>query len=200
MDNRIGHILEYAARLKEEKLCGENDYIALRIDDKDMYVTKGALGSLTESDVVRESYKKGVTAAAVIFNTYDVNAIIYSHPEKSCVVAKSGRTIVASLDDMAQIVGYKCKACQNRTDKIIPALKGANSILIKDDGALTTGRTLDEAFTCMMVLEKAARVFVAGSVLGGCKHIGAFDARLMRLVYKLKYSKKNQKNKSQEEM
>ena len=199
MDNRIGHILEYAARLKEEKLCGENDYIALRIDDKDMYVTKGALGSLTESDVVRESYKKGVTAAAVIFNTYDVNAIIYSHPEKSCVVAKSGRTIVASLDDMAQIVGVNCKTSRSDSvSDVLAAMKGRNSCLIAG-GALTTGRTLDEAYTCALVLDKAAHVYICGSAIGGCRIINTLEAKLMRFVYKKKYSKTNQKNISERE-
>lgn len=200
MDNKIQLILDYAGKLCAEKLCSDNDYIALRIDDNDMYVTKAPLAELTEEGVSRESYVQGTGAAAAIFNTFDVNAIIYAHPEKCCVAARAGRTIPAALDDMAQIVGHKCKVAVNRTENIIMAMKGANSILIKDDGALTTGRTLDEAFTCLLVLEKSARVFIAGSVLGGCRKLGLLDAKLMRLVYKMKYSKQNQKNKAQEEV
>lgn len=200
MDNRIQHILDYAKRLTEENLCQSNDYIAVRINDFDMYITKAPLESLTEENVVKESYVKGTGAAAAIFNTYEVNAIIYSHPDKCCAVARAGRPITASLDDMAQIVGHKCKIAVNRTEDIIMSLKGANSILIKDDGALTTGRTLDEAFTCLRVLEKSARVHIAGTVLGGCRKIGLLDAKLMRFVYKMKYSRQNQKIKAQEEI
>lgn len=199
MDNKVKLILDYAKRLTEENLCSDNDYIALRIDDNDMYVTKAPLKELTEEGVAKESYSRVDSVAAVIFNTYDVNAIIYAHPEKCCVVAKSGKTIPAVLDDMAQIVGHKCTVVPNRAHDIVTAMKDANSILIKDDGALTTGRTLDEAFTCLMVLEKSARVFVAGSVLGGCHKVGLIDAKLMRFVYKMKYSKQNQKNKANEE-
>lgn len=199
MDKKIQTILDYARRLTEENLCSENDYIALRIDQKDMYITKGNLTTLTADDVVRESYIDCDNAAAAIFNIYEVNAVIYAHPEKCQAVAKSGKTIVAPLDDMAQIVGYKCKVVPNSVKDIVPAMKGANSILIKDDGALTTGRTLDEAFTCLMVLEKSARVTIAATVIGGCKKIGFLDAKLMRFVYKMKYSKQNQKNKADEE-
>ncbi len=200
MDKKIQTILDYAKRLTEENLVSENDYIALRVDNKDMYITRANLDGITEEGVVREDYTKSDNAAAAIFNIYDVNAIIYAHPEKCRAVAKSGKTIVAPLDDMAQIVGYKCKVVPNSIKEIIPAMKSANSILIKDDGALTSGRTLDEAFTCLRVLEKSARVTIAGTVLGGCRKIGFLDAKLMRFVYKMKYSKQNQKNKASEEV
>ena len=83
--------------------------------------------------------------------------------------------------------------------KVVKELKGRNSCLIKGDGAVTTGRTLDEAFTCMLVLQKASICYVGGSVLGGCTVINGIEARLMRFVYKKKYSKINTENKKAEE-
>ena len=100
---------------------------------------------------------------------------------------------------MAQIVGPTCRTVAADNRKVVKELKGRNSCLIKGDGAVTTGRTLDEAFTCMLVLQKASICYVGGSVLGGCTVINGIEARLMRFVYKKKYSKINTENKKAEE-
>lgn len=200
MNNKIKRITECAERLSRENFLAENDYIASRIDDSEMYITKRPLGELTEDGIVAEIYEDGTEIAAAIFDNTDVGAAIYAHPAKCCVVARSGRTVPAILDDMAQIVGYKCRVVKCRPADIISGLRGSSAVLIEGGGALTTGRTLDEAFTCMTVLEKTAGVMVAGSVLGGCSEIGFLDAEIMRFIYKIKYSRQNQKNKAAEEI
>ena len=95
---------------------------------------------------------------------------------------------------MAQIVGPTCKTSKNDSASIIKTLKGRNSCLIKEDGCLTSGRTMDEAYTCVLVLDKAAHCYVSSAVIGKNKIINGLEARLMRFVYKVKYSKKNQEN------
>ena len=99
---------------------------------------------------------------------------------------------------MAQIVGPTCRTVDGK-EAAAKELKKRNSCLMKGDGAVTTGRTLNEAFTCMMVLQKAAICFVSASVLGGNVVINGFEARLMRFVYKKKYSKINTENNMERE-
>ena len=114
-------------------------------------------------------------------------------------VAKAGVTIPAVLDDMAQIVGPTCKTAEDNIHSIIKTLKGRNSCLVKDKGCITSGRTMDEAYTCVLVLDKASHCFVSSSVIGKNMIINGFEARLMRFIYKTKYSKKNQENLSAKE-
>ncbi len=111
---------------------------------------------------------------------------------------EGGFTLPAVIDDMAQIVGPTCRTVDGK-EAAAKELKKRNSCLIKGDGAVTTGRTLNEAFTCMMVLQKAAICFVSASVLGGNVVINGFEARLMRFVYKKKYSKINTENNMERE-
>ena len=64
---------------------------------------------------------------------------------------------------------------------------------------MTAGRTLNEAVTCVLVLDKAAHCFVASAVLKKNVLINFFEATLMNVIYKMKYSKKNQENLQSEE-
>ena len=64
---------------------------------------------------------------------------------------------------------------------------------------MTTGRTLNEAYTCVLVLDKAAHCFVASAVVKKNVEINVFEATLMNVIYKMKYSKKNQENLQSEE-
>ena len=124
--------------------------------------------------------------------------MVHAHPDYVSAVAKAGVTIPAVIDDMAQIVGPTCRTVEGK-EAAAKELKKRNSCLMKGDGAVTTGRTLNEAFTCMMVLQKAAICFVSASVLGGNVVINGLEARLMRFVYKKKYSKINTENNMERE-
>lgn len=178
-------------KLAQYDLLGEADYISVRCDDgmlimgndrKAKHVSFGA-----------DADKEEQMHLAVYAGT-DAGAIVHAYPGYVSAVAEAGVSIPAVLDDMAQIVGPTCRTCKGGAKAVAKELKKRNSCLIKGDGAVTTGRTLDEAFTCMLVLQKAAICYVGASVLGGNKIINGFEARLMRFVYKKKYSKVNTAN------
>jgi len=195
---------EYAKKLVDEKLCEKGDYVAFKQDGV-IFVSKenANLANLGELDFVIVDEKMTGEYAMIlkIFTTKnDINALYHTHPKWVNCVAKKGVTIPAVLDDMAQIIGPTCKTAKNgKWQNVLKALNGRNSCLIKDDGCITTGRTLDEAYTCALVLDKASRCFVAGSVLGGNKIIPYIEAKLMQIVYKKKYSKVNQKELQERE-
>ena len=67
--------------------------------------------------------------------------------------------------------------------------------LLANHGAVTLGRTLEEAVTAALVLEKACRAFIEAEFIGGAKPIGPIDARIMHKVYLFLYSRKKEKNK-----
>ena len=205
MNNNVQTILEYAKRLVEEGVVGSDDMISMRSELNEMYVTKAGvkLADLTEEDVLQMNIftaEPEYKYHAEIYNARaDVNAICQCYPKWVMPVAKAGVTIPAVMDDMAQIVGPTCKTAKDDIASIIKTLKGRNSCLVKDKGCITSGRTMDEAYTCVLVLDKASHCFVASSVIGENKIINGLEARLMRFIYKTKYSKKNQENLSAKE-
>ncbi len=200
MNNNIQTILDYARRLVAEGVVGADDMISMRFELNEMYITKAGvkLADLTEEDVIRMNIftaeKEYKYHSEIYKERADINAICQCYPKWVMPVAKAGVTIPAVLDDMAQIVGPTCKTSKDDIASIIKTLKGRNSCLVKDKGCITSGRTMDEAYTCVLVLDKASHCFVASSVIGENKIINGFEARLMRFIYKTKYSKKNQEN------
>lgn len=200
MNNNIQTILDYAKRLVAEGVVGADDMISMRFELNEMYITKAGvkLADLTEEDVIRMNIftaeKEYKYHSEIYKERADINAICQCYPKWVMPVAKAGVTIPAVLDDMAQIVGPTCKTSKDDIASIIKTLKGRNSCLVKDKGCITSGRTMDEAYTCVLVLDKASHCFVASSVIGENNIINGFEARLMRFIYKTKYSKKNQEN------
>ena len=81
----------------------------------------------------------------------------------------------------------------NTAAEVVNALSGArNACFLPDAGAVVTGRTLAEVYTCALVLDKASNGWLLAEPKGGAQHLNAFEAWLEHMVYKLKYSKKNQ--------
>lgn len=187
-------VLQYFDRLREYGLHGEGDSVSVRTEGGMLFVDNSR-----EVKFVKAGEAKGEAALHEgIYTQTDAAAVVHAHPDYVSAVAKAGVTIPAVIDDMAQIVGPTCRTVEGK-EAAAKELKKRNSCLMKGDGAVTTGRTLNEAFTCMMVLQKAAICFVSASVLGGNVVINGLEARLMRFVYKKKYSKINTENNMERE-
>ena len=187
-------VLQYFDRLREYGLHGEGDSVSVRTEGGMLFVDNSR-----EVKFVKAGEAKGEAALHEgVYAQTDAAAVVHAHPDYVSAVAKAGVTIPAVIDDMAQIVGPTCRTVEGK-EAAAKELKKRNSCLMTGDGAVTTGRTLNEAFTCMMVLQKAAICFVSASVLGGNVVINGFEARLMRFVYKKKYSKINTENNMERE-
>ena len=204
MDKSIATILEYAKELAKQNVVGKGDCISVRAGEYIYASNKDAdLSSLEEKDVlkIKASEAEGEYAlhAAIYAAKEDANAICHCHPAWVAPIAEIGKKIPSVADDMTQIVGRDCRTCKNTPDAIVKNLKKRNSILVAGDGCVTTGRTLNEAYTCVLVLDKAAHCYVGSAVLKKNVLINFFEATLMNVIYKMKYSKKNQENLQSEE-
>jgi L-fuculose-phosphate aldolase len=51
-------------------------------------------------------------------------------------------------------------------DRVVPFLEGHNALLLANHGAVTLGRTLDEAWIRMESLEHCAKIIVAARLIG----------------------------------
>jgi L-fuculose-phosphate aldolase len=152
---------------------------------------------------VRVEDGKILNACPVTPDTLQIHRAIYQKDKKVNAIrhVKSGALLVASeesgkmaafLDDFAQIAGAKIKNVRlnGDADAVCKALKGKNAVLLRGNGALTTGVNDDEAGAVEIVAQKNAAAALAAKVLGQVKPIGAVDGALMRFVYVKKYAKK----------
>ena len=204
MDKIAGLVLEYAKELTKQNVVGTGDCISVRsgaylyASDKNV-----PLSALSENDVLKiplaDAQGEYALHAAVYAAKSDVSAVCHCHPSWVEPIARCGLSIPAVTDDMTQIVGRNCKTCKNDAKAIVKNLKKRNSTLVAGDGCVTTGRTLNEAYTCVLVLDKAAHCFVGSAALRKNVLINFFEATLMNAVYKMKYSRKNQENLQSEE-
>ncbi len=206
IDNRIKQtIADYAAKIVAEGMNGKGDRIAMRTKDGFcVNEANSSLEGLKGDDLVELSLDTQDREYALIARMFqkrpEIHAVLYTHAPFVCAVARAKATIPAVLDDMTQIVGLNCKTCKSATtEDLVNGLKRRNSVLVPDGGALTVGRTMDEAYTCALVLDKASHAYVCGSVIGGNKLINCIEAKLMNIIYQKKYSKVNQENISKRE-
>lgn len=203
----ISAINKYAKMLSERGYV-ESGFLAVKEADG-MYVTKptAKFDNVTDEDVVFvtdkniESLEGNFRAAAVILfcaMRQDKNAGAAAIVDSESILKFSAKrkTLKPILDDMSQICGISVKcAGANTASEVVSALSGfRNSCFLPDAGAVVTGRTLDEVFTATLVLDKAANAEILAESKGGTKSLSAIGAVLEHVIYKLKYSKTNQKS------
>ena len=143
----------------------------------------------------------------------EMKAIVYSQTPHCMQCLEEAKPFPAMLDDMAQIFGPRCYIVDGRDGNdsrgksIFKAIKDNVGCLVlkgfnkkgKAVGyTITMGRNLYEAVVATTVLEKSAEVFLLAEKLGGGKAIPKWEAKLMRMVYRKKYSKAEEKVKASE--
>lgn len=195
----INKIIEIAKALKVENLTRIGDTLSFRYKEGIIINKKDTdMGNLLAKDFTFVSKGDPMNATealhmAIMGYKKEANAIIFNRAPYCSIVGDTRTKLPAVLDDFAQIVGYTAKvsSSENVVD-ILSALKGRNACLVKNGASIAVGRTLEEAFTGVMVLEKGAKAYVESTILGNPVKIGFLDAILMNIIYKKKYSKKNQ--------
>lgn len=202
----VANVNKYARMLAERKYL-QSGYIAVKQDDG-IVITNPKINyeNVKEEDLTFvndkniETLEGNFRAAAVILYCavrQDKNAGAAAIVDSDSTVAFSSKrkTLMPILDDLAQVCGTSIKcAAKNVASDVVAALSGQRNVcLLPDAGAVVTGRTLDEVFTATLVLDKACNAEILAESKGGTDHMNAFYAFLEHVVFKLKYSKTNQK-------
>ncbi len=127
----------------------------------------------------------------------DVNYIRHTKDESVVAMSRKGGKMKPYLDDLAQLCGPVIKTAIFNPDntlatskKVAKALGKNNAVLVKDNGAVCVAGNEYDAEAVELVMEKGCKTAVGANLYAGVKPIGTFDSHLMRIVYKLKYSKK----------
>ena len=103
----------------------------------------------------------------------DVRAVIHAHPPMATAFAVAGEEIPANLlPELIFVVGpvplvpYGTPGTPELGDRVMPYLQGHDALLLANHGAVTMGKTLDEAWIRMESLEHCARIILAARLIG----------------------------------
>ncbi len=188
---------EYKQRLQENITSSGKLTISVRLDDGFAFVTVINSSDIGENDIILYKFSKQCEESSALHKSIylsddTIRAVIHSDTPYAAAIGKTRITLPAILDDTAQIIGINVRTANNDTASVLRALKGRKGAIIQGNGIVTHGRTLDEACTGCLVLEKAAKCYIAATILGGHKKISCIEAALMHFIYQKKYSKANQ--------
>lgn len=103
----------------------------------------------------------------------DVGAVVHAHPPAATGFAVAGEEIPANLlPELIFLVGrvpivpYGTPGTPELGDRVEPYLAEHDALLLANHGAVTMGRTLDQAWIRMESLEHAARIVLAARTVG----------------------------------
>lgn len=140
--------------------------------------------------------------AAIYRKRPEISGIIHIHPQYGCTVAAARKEVPPILDDLAQLIGPSLRVADHAhpgSDKMVKvvteALEGRNACLLANHGAVCLGRTLDEAFTVSMILEKACKCYIDSMTIGGAVSFTEEEALEMHKMYMETYSVKDLQEK-----
>lgn len=153
----------------------------------------------------KKIYHLGSRSGENVNGEFALHGTIYRHTKMSCVLhvrtpyvmaaSTEWKTMKSYLDDLAQIVGVSVR-CVPEGDfsgtagrRLIGALRGRNAVLLRDNGAICVGKSLEDARAAAAVLEKGCQAALLAGGSGGVRPIHLGHAYLERMVYQTKYSK-----------
>ena len=111
-----------------------------------------------------------------------MRAVVHAHPPAATAFAVAGEEIPGNLlPELIFVVGpvplvpFGMPGTPELGDRIVPYLEDRRhqALLLANHGAVTLGRTLDEAWIGMESLEHAARIIMAARAVGEPKALTA---------------------------
>lgn len=133
---------------------------------------------------------------AVYKKREDVNYITHTKDPYVVACSKMGKKMRPLIDDFAQIVGVNVKSAKYDPNnslatakKVVKKLKGRNAVLLENNGALCVAGSEFDAGAIEFITNKGAKIQISAKMFGKVEPINPVETRLMRIVYKLKYSK-----------
>ncbi|MGI6211453.1 MAG: FGGY family carbohydrate kinase [Anaerovoracaceae bacterium] len=193
-------IAKYARMMTElDYSVGDSPCILVKHEGR-CYATRSAADfhSITEKDIA-DITELDIAEKDVLMASSGRSAMILSRPPYAAEYIDRGEEIPVALDDLAQIIGPRVRNVIRSRRRIADALRTSEAVLVYGGDLITCGRTLYEAYVALTVLEKSAEVTRKADVIGGAKVLPYPTAMLMHVVYRLKYSKKEEAHKDASE-
>ena len=198
-------IIEIGFKLLDRKLvAGSWGNISMKID-KDCYAItpSGRPYDLLEEEDIVIVNSNGIKLAGsgipsselflhlAIYKKYPTfNAIIHTHSIYASACAAMHRQIPPLLEDTAQISGgsvkvakYALAGTKELAENAVESMGASNAVLLANHGAVSCGKSLDEALIVAEIVEKSAHVYCITASIGESFPLPTNDIKLLRNFY-----------------
>lgn len=202
-------VKDSGVRLLEENLVqGTWGNISARLDEDHMLVTPTGLdyNHLTPEDMpivqisdpsVWSDGKKPTSErkihAAVLASRPEINVCIHSHPVFATVMASCRMPLPAFSDELREVMGgdvavgaYGLPGTKKLMEGTVKAIRGRNACFMANHGVFCVGKTMDEAFNVLRVLERNVYTFIQKKTLEKTGGAAYDDEMLFDLFVKSK--------------
>lgn len=117
----------------------------------------------------------------------DIGAVIHTHSNFACAFAVAQERIPPVLEEAAQLIGgpvevarYAMPGSLQLAQNAVKALENRNAVLLANHGAVGAGRSLNEALTVAILVEKLAQVFLGAKLLGTPHILDDLETKILR--------------------
>lgn len=205
-------IIEIGLKLLDKNLvAGSWGNISMKIDKDSYAVTPSGrpYDLLMEDDIIivnsdgTKLAGSGIPSSELllhlaIYKKYPMfNAIIHTHSIYASACAAMHRQIPPLLEDTAQISGgsikvakYALAGTKELAENAVEAMGASNAVLLANHGAVSCGKSLDEALIVAEIVEKSAHVYCITASVGESFPLPTSDIKLLRNFYTEHYSKR----------
>ena len=130
-----------------------------------------------------------------IYKNSDVSYIKHLTAPAIVAVSVAQDNIIPRLDDFAQIAGtkigsFRWDSSRASAKTAAKAAKGSNAVLIKGSGALCTGTKESDLDAVELIMSRECQTHIGSVFFGAGDSLSPIDAKIMRIIYQTKYSKK----------
>lgn len=176
-------VKDSGVKLLEENLVqGTWGNISVRLDEDHMLVTPTGLdyNHLAPEDMpivqisdpsIWSDGKKPTSErkihAAVLASRPEINACIHSHPVFATIMASCRMPLPAFNDELKTVMGgevkvgaYGLPGTKKLKEGTVEAMQGRNACFMANHGVFCVGKTMEEAFNVLRVLEKSVYEFI----------------------------------------
>lgn len=138
------------------------DYVALKPED----MAKVEIETLEWTGSLKPTSERGIHAG-VYRNRPEVGAVIHTHPTYGSIFAAARKGLPCVNEEMKALLGgdvrvadYGLSGTKKLREGTIKAMEGRNACFMANHGVLCCGKTMDEAFEVIYMLEKSCREFI----------------------------------------
>ncbi|MDT3697725.1 MAG: class II aldolase/adducin family protein [Ignavibacterium sp.] len=190
--------------------------ISCRLDDNKFLITRSGIckGDVTEKDIVKidsngkllEGKSKISTEYKIHLNVYkirnDVNAVVHCHPVYATAISLLGKGLLEHyLPEVMLTLGKipLCKFAAPSTsdvpESMNPYINFSWAMLLENHGAVTLGKTLDDAYYKMEKLEHYSKILLLAKLSGTPRRLSKKNIndilRISESTYGIKIDKRN---------
>ena len=181
-------VIDVCRRLYERGLIAAGDgNVSVKLDSERVLVTPSGFhkGLMKPEDLIITDLQgrrlKGLHKPSSEFLMHaqcyaerpDIHAVVHAHPPMTVALALAGVTLSQCvLSETCLLIGpiltapYSTPTTDEVPRVLQPYLRQANAVVLDRHGALTLGRTLDEAWHRMEAIEHAAKITQAARAIG----------------------------------